>query len=949
MRNLRWDFTQGITLLGRPNKGQARFLMDGMMENGRIRPISKPDVGTLTCVTGLAGAGQQVASVWMRRNLMHYGAQLRKWAPIMRAGVEVDCFSPEAVPPGNSLGNAFPQKFIAGRYYPLGIPQPNTPPRPLPYNDMLTIGGTFYETGGVLDSDADFYYCVLIKLQNGYVQSDTIHLTSVATPYNPTDNTGNLLSILYNTPTSLSEGSPAPTASSTKIGSYSTKFNWTPPSSLPGFMGIAIFRGEGSSAEGSLMLIADLDASVNSYFDNGQTSVYGTNLSTSLTDYKTANDIQALPTTAQYVHTYQFSQNGYTVEGAPSTPSTALPVGVQGGLQFDLVGDGFWSMPGLQTITLTNAVVKGPATLGESYTAKSVAMGGVWTNNQTGMGIVGSVTGGDIPAGFGAQAFLAGVNAPAVRVNYVMTPNGDGTQSITQQLLLPEFWGVTSLTTMDTLKTFHGGSVYSFFTEKGIGISGSALNALALQAQPAATSTTGLGFPCCSGEEIILYQPDSGHSAVQNAEIFPVIRNNATSNLLYVRGNPNAKWPSTYNSIRWARNLGYISLGGFSSTQQSLAPGTLVLISGIPNVTPKVFTAYPSPQGLYLAGDWTGLEYLNWTPAPATITLSFYPNNNGINARNIYRVDTGAWLLVDSIPIDQRTFQDTISASNLGEALQGAITTSGGETVLALPPPQSLRGLTVHLNALHGIAGDQVVYSPPGWPDAFPTAFSYQPDSNPVALASFDSALIVLCRNRIFRLDGSNPDSYIPSPTLAEDGCLAAGSVQVTPFGLVFLGTRGICLFDGQHSECLTLGRLEPWQLFPRWEANRNLTFGNANTITDTNRAGTVMTHLQDSRKGLAASWIAAMENATLLNAASQDNLWTGVKASDVQDWYHIGSAFHRGRYYLYGRSWQMPEGVGCWVMDFNSPGYRLLNLGLQPIDTCVDGDDFYLLLNGDQ
>jgi hypothetical protein len=434
---------------------------------------------------------------------------------------------------------------------------------------------------------------------------------------------------------------------------------------------------------------------------------------------------------------------------------------------------------------------------------------------------------------------------------------------------------------------------------------------------------------------------------------YPVLRSNSDPTLIFMRGKPHGNWPNLTNGIlHYCRNMGYLHLGLDAASLaiiQKLVPGTMVRITGpFPNGASQVFACYPSAQSLYFAGDWTGLEYLNFTPAATAITLEFFPNNNGIVGRNIYRSNTGEWLLVDTIPINKRTYQDVTPDTKLGVAMTGAFSSGSGQTVLATPPPRNLRQLTPHLNALHGISAGEVRWTPPARPDAWPAGYSFPPDSPPVALASFDNALTVLCKNRIFRLDGV-PDAYSPSPTLAEDGCLAAGSVQVTPFGMIFLAPRGICLFDGQRSRCLTEGRLELWHLFPRWQVNRDQTTRANFGFYDHDRNGVQVNHIMDSLKGAGASWLAAFEDATLLNACSQDDLFSGRQSLDSQDWYSLGSAFHRGRYYLFVRSWQTGEGCGCWVMDFNLPGYRLTHIGLQPMDAYVDGNDFLLLLNGDQ
>ena len=972
MKSIRWNFSKGIRLLGRPQPGEARWIQDGLVEAGRIRPINKLDSGTLTDVTGtLTRSTDTVVSIWKRRAQIYYGGMIREWGPIMRAGLEVDCFTTGPFPAGNLLagvapGPSYPQKVIVGKTFPLGLPQPLLPPgsvanaysiafktkwgarAPVDYQQgpgaaTFTSTASYSKLG--LETGKTWFYKIMLKVGTGFIETDLFSLTYDAEPL---------------------PAAPGPFQFWKNIFANYCRFleiDWTPPTNLQGYGGILVFRGA-SANEKEMFLVEESDAAATFIMDWGVNMVLGADGNATpaangqaLSDYRTTALATSF-TSAQYVSTYKFSQFGYTVEGAPSKVSNPIGVGTGVGLAFDPVNDGFWNQYGLTSIVLPGVILRGPCTLGESYAQTNLTLAGTFSNPSVQaypanpaaavFGISNGQVLADFPAGLGVSCSLGGVAKPAQRVDYLLTNGANGVAVVANKMLFMEKYNAppsyadspSFITTVaDTVHNFHGGPITSLIFSSQTGS--------LLMTVPAFTPVGGL--PLVSGEEILIYQKDATHTTPTNLSKGKVFRNNTNPLSAFVKTSFNVRWPTTANALAWCRNLGYLNVA-LTAAQQTALRGAMVLVTGSCFPTGRVFKAYPSNAGLYLSGDWTGYEYLNWGAGTAiTLTIQYYPFNNGIVGRNLYRQFGGEFLLVKTLPLETLLYIDTTTAANLGSSITGLITCSDGGSALANPPPPDLIGATVHNNSFHGISRGDVRWSMPGWPDAFPARFVFSPDSPPVGLASFDGALIVGCRNGLWRLDGQNPDSYIPSKTLAEDGLMAAHSIQTTPFGLVYLGTRGICLFDGQRSHCLTEGRLAPWMLFPRWQTVSDGSTKANSIYSDNDRLGAAKTHLMDTLKGQGASWVAPFENASMLNALAQDNLFTVNKATTIQDYENLNSAYHRGRYYLYTRSWQAPEASGCWVIDFNAMGRPIYHLGLQPLDTCVDGDDFWILTNGDQ
>jgi hypothetical protein len=231
--------------------------------------------------------------------------------------------------------------------------------------------------------------------------------------------------------------------------------------------------------------------------------------------------------------------------------------------------------------------------------------------------------------------------------------------------------------------------------------------------------------------------------------------------------------------------------------------------------------------------------------------------------------------------------------------------------------------------------------SVPGRPDAWPENYYFKPDDIPVGLASYGGSIIVGCRNSISRIDGGpSPATMRITRTLCEDGLLAAHSFQGTPHGLVFLGTRGICITNGHESRCISDDKVKIWNLFSRRQVS---------DLGEALAGFTVGEHAFDTLKGAQASWVAAAEDATAIGALTIDGVLGIPRVDNAVDWDGIGSAYHRGRYFLYQRSNAGSEGCGSWMVDLSSNPSQMLHLGFSPLDTWVDGNDFWLLLNGDQ
>lgn len=318
----------------------------------------------------------------------------------------------------------------------------------------------------------------------------------------------------------------------------------------------------------------------------------------------------------------------------------------------------------------------------------------------------------------------------------------------------------------------------------------------------------------------------------------------------------------------------------------------------------------------------------NLAAGVVTSTLIKYtPKNGYIRYRNLYRTgDTNSYLLVKQLPISVTEFVDGVSAANLGD-VPDSFYDQDGITVVYEPPPVGITNLTRHYDMLFAIDGHAVVWSDNNRPDGWFANFRQEFGSKPMALASFSSALIVLCEDALYRLEGNISTQITPSKTMAEDGCIAPGSVQRTSYGLVYLSKDGLKLFDGQYARPLSESKVR------------------SNFWTGTSNPDPINFPIYPTQFGYQYAALCELDglkgsmDRALLNAPTKPI--DGV----IKD---IDSFVYDGKYYLFWKSGYSNnyKSHTCVVVDLQSQGMPITTLSMRMIDAFVDEDENpYVLL----
>lgn len=187
-------------------------------------------------------------------------------------------------------------------------------------------------------------------------------------------------------------------------------------------------------------------------------------------------------------------------------------------------------------------------------------------------------------------------------------------------------------------------------------------------------------------------------------------------------------------------------------------------------------------------------------PTGATVTVSAFSTapttaaGYNITAIRIYRSVTSAtsaqYLYVGTVTVNPTTgaasgsFADTVAAADLGVALPSLYFT---------PPPATLQGLIAMPNGiLAGFTGNQVWFSEPYLPHAWPTAYMMTVGAPIVGLGVFGQTLVVCTTQTPYLITGSQPGAMSQEKVPLPEPCVAKKSITSDQFGVLYASPNGL-------------------------------------------------------------------------------------------------------------------------------------------------------------
>ncbi len=331
---------------------------------------------------------------------------------------------------------------------------------------------------------------------------------------------------------------------------------------------------------------------------------------------------------------------------------------------------------------------------------------------------------------------------------------------------------------------------------------------------------------------------------------------------------------------------------------------------------------------LYTPSTGTPLHFVDAVGLNGTnYGMVFTQGNGGLKYRNLYRSgDTSQFQLVKQVPIDETTYVDAKPASALGDLPDSYYLDGSGNPIIFDVPPKGMTNITSHYGMLFGIDGNDVRWTPVGKPDAWPRGFVLNFEYKPVALVSTDQCMVVLCTDKVRRIDGNDPSQLQLSDTSANIGCIAPWSAQKTELGLIYLSSSGLMLFDGQHARCITDVRIPPHVLRG---ASAQL------SASDYLFQPTVTTYLYG----------ALSEEDGTLGSIKTANFHSTNPVDGIV--YDVRSFYYNGKYYMYwvnkSTAGFLPNVAGNYqshttiCVDLRVQGFPVTTLSMKPWDVFVD------------
>jgi hypothetical protein len=183
-----------------------------------------------------------------------------------------------------------------------------------------------------------------------------------------------------------------------------------------------------------------------------------------------------------------------------------------------------------------------------------------------------------------------------------------------------------------------------------------------------------------------------------------------------------------------------------------------------------------------------------------------------ITAKRIYRSNVlsggdANWQFVAEIPLAQSVYDDSKRAIDLGEVLPSEFW---------VKPPADLHGLVSMQNGvLAGISSNQVCFSEPFQPHAWPISYRISIDYVPQALATFGGGnLLVMTLGKPSVVVGFEPENFRLEPQEIAQPCVSIDGVVDMGDFVIYPGDDGLVLVSSSNVQLVTreLFTKDEWQ-----------------------------------------------------------------------------------------------------------------------------------------
>ncbi len=203
------------------------------------------------------------------------------------------------------------------------------------------------------------------------------------------------------------------------------------------------------------------------------------------------------------------------------------------------------------------------------------------------------------------------------------------------------------------------------------------------------------------------------------------------------------------------------------------------------------------------------------TAPGTTVTVSAFSaaptTGYNITHRRIYRTITGAtnviYSFVAEIPIATSSYVDSLTVDQLGAELPSLYWTT---------PPTGMKGLVAMPNGiLAAFEGNQVFFSEPYYPHAWPDIYALTVDYPIVGLGVYENTLVVLTTRFPYLISGVSPASMTQQKLPIPQPCVSKKSIASDQYGVLYASPNGLVSLGSGTQDVVTvpLYTRDEWQL----------------------------------------------------------------------------------------------------------------------------------------
>lgn len=201
-----------------------------------------------------------------------------------------------------------------------------------------------------------------------------------------------------------------------------------------------------------------------------------------------------------------------------------------------------------------------------------------------------------------------------------------------------------------------------------------------------------------------------------------------------------------------------------------------------------------------------------------------------VTAIRIYRAVTGnsttIYLLVDELALNRdhvladtgislngvrwsnRTYTDKRTTAQLGKEM---------DSMYYTPPPEGLKGLVSMPNGfLAGFVGNQIWFSEPYLPHAWPSTYMLTVDSPIVGLGVYGNTLVVATSRQPYLVSGTHPSSMSQEKQPMLQPCVSKRSIAYDQYGVLYASPYGLVAIAGGQMDVFTTPIItqDEWQQY---------------------------------------------------------------------------------------------------------------------------------------